>query len=103
MSIYNCIQTIIIIFKLKIVYRTRIILLFSFCFLHGFCFYLFFKSSAPEQQRLDDAIGYLRDHSEVTVSMVVLLMFIFNCEISSLIEYCCFFLFSLQNMIMNLC
>lgn len=43
---------------------------FEFFFvLHGvlFCFHL---KPAPEQQRLDDAIGLLRDHAEINVSIV---------------------------------
>lgn len=35
-----------------------------------FCFHL---KPAPEQQRLDDAIGLLRDHAEINVSIAFFL------------------------------
>lgn len=45
--------------------------LFSIIFKFA-CFYMFYffcvKPPAPEAQRLDDAIGFLRDHAEVNVS-----------------------------------
>lgn len=39
-------------------------------------FFLFVKPSAPEAQRLDDAIGFLRDHVEAT--QVIFCFFYFS-------------------------
>lgn len=46
-------------------------------FLHDvfFCFCVM-KPPAPEAQRLDDAIGFLRDHAEATVSFLLRFFFI---------------------------
>lgn len=43
------------------------------------------KPSAPEAQRLDDAIGFLRDHAEVNVSN-----FSFVNDFDVAIKYSCF-------------
>lgn len=37
------------------------------------------KPPAPEAQRLDDAIGFLRDHAEVNVSNSDMINFLLRC------------------------
>lgn len=51
-----------LIFELSIL-LSRFVLMLCIC---GFFFSKFCGQAAPEQQRLDDAIGFLRDHAEVS-------------------------------------
>lgn len=57
----------------------RCVDLVVFCFFFGFIVALVLcVKPAPEQQRLDDAIGFLRDHAEVRTAYFSLLFFLFT-------------------------